>query len=45
MLSNAKHLAFSVTYRDEILRASPQDEISTQSGRRQRAWSFERKYL
>jgi hypothetical protein len=31
MLSNAKYLAFSVTYRDEILRLSPQDDIATQS--------------
>ena len=31
MLSAAKHLAFSVTYEDEILRLSPQDDIATQS--------------
>jgi len=31
MLSNAKHLAFSDTYKDEILRLSPQDDIATQS--------------
>jgi hypothetical protein len=31
MLSAAKHLAFSVTYEDEILRLPPQDDIATQS--------------
>ena len=31
MLSAAKHLAFSVTYEDEILRLPPQDDITTQS--------------
>ncbi|MBI2368173.1 MAG: ABC transporter substrate-binding protein [Deltaproteobacteria bacterium] len=31
MLSEAKHLAFSFTYEDEILRLSPQDDIATQS--------------
>jgi hypothetical protein len=31
MLSAAKHLAFSVTHEDEILRLSPQDDIATQS--------------
>ena len=31
MLSAAKHLAFSVTYEDEILRLLPQDDIPTQS--------------
>jgi hypothetical protein len=31
MLSGAKHLAFSVTYKDEILRLSPQDDIASQS--------------
>ena len=31
MLSAAKHLALSVTYEDEILRLSPQDDIATQS--------------
>jgi hypothetical protein len=30
-LSAAKHLAFSVTHEDEILRLSPQDDIATQS--------------
>ena len=30
MLSAAKHLAFSVTCEDEILRLSPQDDIPTQ---------------
>ena len=30
MLSAAKHLAFSVTHEDEILRLSPQDDIATQ---------------
>jgi hypothetical protein len=29
MLSKAKHLAFLVTYEDEILRLSPQDDIVT----------------
>ena len=29
MLSVAKHLAFSVAYEDEILRLSPQDDITT----------------
>jgi len=32
MLSNAKDLAFSVTYEAEILRLSPQDDIAAQSG-------------
>ena len=31
MLSGAKHLVFSVTREDEILRLSPQDDIATQS--------------
>jgi hypothetical protein len=31
MLSAAKHLAFSATYKDEILRLLPQDDIATQS--------------
>ena len=31
MLSAAKHLEFSVTYEDEILRLLPQDDIPTQS--------------
>ena len=31
MLSAAKHLAFSLTYEDEILRLPPQDDIATQS--------------
>jgi hypothetical protein len=31
MLSGAKHLVFSVTRQDEILRLSPQDDIATQS--------------
>jgi hypothetical protein len=31
MLSEAKHLAFSVDYKDEILRLSPQGDIKTQS--------------
>jgi hypothetical protein len=31
MLSAAKHLAFSVTYEEEILRLLPQDDIPTQS--------------
>jgi hypothetical protein len=31
MLSAAKHLAFSATYKDEILRLPPQDDIATQS--------------
>ena len=31
MLSGAKHLAFSVSYKDEILRLSPQDGIVTHS--------------
>jgi hypothetical protein len=31
MLSAAKHLAFSVTCEDEILRLLPQDDIPTQS--------------
>jgi hypothetical protein len=30
-MSAAKHLAFSVTYEDEILRLLPQDDIPTQS--------------
>ncbi len=33
MLSAVKHLAFSVTYEDEILRLSPQDDIATQPRR------------
>jgi hypothetical protein len=31
MLSGAKHLVFSVTWQDEILRLSPQDDIATRS--------------
>ena len=31
MLNEVKHLAFSVTYKDEILRLAPQDDIATQS--------------
>ena len=31
MLSAAKHLVFSATYEDEILRPSPQDDIATPS--------------
>jgi hypothetical protein len=31
MLSGAKHLAISVTYKHEILRLSPQDDIASQS--------------
>jgi hypothetical protein len=31
MLSGAKHLAFLVTYKHEILRLSPQDDIASQS--------------
>jgi hypothetical protein len=30
MLSTAKHLAFSLTCEDEILRLLPQDDITTQ---------------
>jgi hypothetical protein len=37
MLSAAKHLAFSATYEDEILRLSPQDDIATQSLEGERA--------
>ena len=32
MLSEAKHLAFSITHEGEILRLAPQDDIATQSG-------------
>jgi hypothetical protein len=30
-INSAKRLEFSVTYEDEILRLSPQDDITTQS--------------
>jgi hypothetical protein len=33
MLRAAKHLAFSATYEDEILRQSPQDDVASQSPR------------
>ena len=33
MLSAAKHLVFSVTYEEQILRLPPQDDIATQSHR------------
>jgi hypothetical protein len=36
MLSAAKHLAFLINYKDEILRLSPQDDIATQSPRGER---------
>jgi hypothetical protein len=32
-INSAKHLALSVTYEDEILRLSPQDDIATHSRR------------
>ncbi len=31
MLNEVKHLAFSVSREDEILRLAPQDDITTQS--------------
>jgi len=34
MLSEAKHLPFSVMYEDEILRLSPQDDILQSQGGR-----------
>ena len=34
MPSAAKHLVFSATYEDEILRLPPQDDITTQSRER-----------
>jgi hypothetical protein len=46
MLSAAKHLAFSVAYEDEILRLSPQDDITTRFRGGGEEWmGAERRYL